>query len=174
MNSTITSKEKSSQFTDINFAVFASTKRGCLSNTDCSRSPGILSKHLCLECKASRAEPPSDTRCLLTALFLLWTVTDRTNKPHSRASCTCRRRIGSLFLPYPWPICLFSLFMNEWTSGELLIDLSAHYNADLGQDEIKGCRQLPHESPRELRLQPRLCHIFRIKGWKSASHSPTF
>lgn len=62
------------------------------------------------------------------------------------------------FLPYPWP-CLFVFpFFNNWNHGELLINLSAHYNADLGQDEIKGCRQLPHGSLREPGLQPRLCH----------------
>lgn len=44
-------------------------------------------------------------------------------------------------------------FLNDWTYSELLIDLAAHYNADLGQDEFIGCRQLPHESQTEPRLQ---------------------
>lgn len=61
------------------------------------------------------------------------------------------------FLPYPLSVC-FSFFFNNWNYGELLINLSAHYNADLGQDEIKGCRQLLHGSRREPGLQPRLCH----------------
>lgn len=62
------------------------------------------------------------------------------------------------FLPYPRPRLFVFPFFNNWNYSELLINLSAHYNADLGQDEIKGCRQLPHESPREPGLQPRLCH----------------
>lgn len=69
-----------------------------------------------------------------------------------------RTRISSHFSHIHGPVCLFFLFFNNWNYGELLINLSAHYNADLGQDEIKGCRQLPHGSPREPGLQPRLCH----------------
>lgn len=48
-------------------------------------------------------------------------------------------------------------FLNDWTYSELLIDLSAHYNADLGQDEIKGCRQLPHETFQENRNSSHGC-----------------
>lgn len=88
----------------------------------------------------------------------LWQTTER-RKHHNSAICASQWHWSKSFSCFTQElICLFFFFYN-WNCSELLIDLSAHYNADLGQDEIKGCRQLPYSPAKASWLEGRLLWV---------------
>ena len=109
----------------------------------------------------SMSNPPQTHRWTFAhrihPLSALTNTTER-RKHHTRVICACRwhwSKSLSCFTHELICLCFFFFFYN-WNCSELLIDLSAHYNADLGQDEIKGCRQLPYSPAKASWLEGRL------------------
>lgn len=106
----------------------------------------------------------SEAPCRHTDLHLVHSLSfDK----HNRENKASQQRYMRLYMPlikvlfrfYPWTVLFF---LNNWNRSELLIDLSAHYNADLGQDEIKVCRQLPYPATEAPWVEWRLL-IYAVK-----------
>lgn len=94
----------------------------------------------------------------------MYCITPLTNarerrKHHHSAICASKWHWSKSYSCFTHELICFPPSFYNWNCSELLIDLSAHYNADLGQDEIKGCRQLPHSPAKASWLEGRLLWV---------------
>lgn len=104
----------------------------------------------------------SDTQMYISSLYFLlcWQIQQKDKSSATVLYVSLMALIKVIFPFYPWAdLFSHSFFFYKWNCSELLIDLSAHYNADLGQDEIKGCRQLPYSRAIASWLEERLLWV---------------